>query len=290
MRTRAPDAFKSSVATFYCMCCFGTVVLSCLCCAYARKLLVEQKNVADQCGRHARAFDRQFCFFVPRPFSSLWDCDMFLVAGAPKPHSKCCAAVQAAADREPFRSLGCAPENGRALVVQSGARASLTASQLRKADFFRCGSMATRMLQFVEGGGSIRNVHACGRPRRTAYGCTSHARLRNVFLTCMKRPRESKPSCDLWIAAGRFSDPWDVQLGRGAGVCDKTRKVSLACMNSTSTPVHDTDTVWHACFFTFIDMRVIPNNNQLVVERWRPDSCVRMCEVRGREVWTPSVC
>ena len=118
-----------------------------------------------------------------------------LVATTSKPHAKYCAAVQVAS---PFEAWGCAPENGHAAAPEVGRSVSLTASQFRREDFFRGGR--TKMLRLVNGVVSIRSAHECGPPRRINCGFTSHARTRHVLLTCMKRPHESKLSCNLWIA------------------------------------------------------------------------------------------
>ena len=109
-----------------------------------------------------------------------------------------------------FEAWGWAPVNGltaapadapAAAPSQSGGSGvSRTVSQLRRVDFFR-GTMTTRMLRHDDGGVSILHVHGGGPPRRTAYGCTSRVQLRNVYHTCISRLHESKPSCDLWIAA-----------------------------------------------------------------------------------------
>ena len=98
--------------------------------------------------------------------------------------------------REPFRGLGmCSRERSR--------------SAERLADRFA--AQKGRFLPWDHDNKdaavvSIRSVHASGHPRRTAYGCTSHALLRNVFPTCMTRPHESKLSCGLWIEERRASD------------------------------------------------------------------------------------
>ena len=147
---------------------------------------------------------------MPESCSSLWDCH-FSCCNHIKPAFNILRAVQAAADRErePFEAWGCAPEGGLAAapVVQSGPSVVMTASQLQRDDFFSGGSMTAKMLRLANGVVSIRSAQGCGPPRHIACGFTSHARLRNVLLTCMKRPHESKPSCNLWIARrGKVSD------------------------------------------------------------------------------------
>ena len=90
-------------------------------------------------------------------------------------------------------------------------------SQLSRVDFF-CVTVSIRVLRHDDGGVSILNVHGGGHPRRTAYGCTSHVLLRNVFPTCISRLRGSKRSCDLWIAARRASAAWNVEQD-GSVIC-----------------------------------------------------------------------
>ena len=140
---------------------------------------------------------------MPESCSSLWDCHLFLVATTSNLHSTYCAQCRPLLiEREPFEAWGCAPEGGLAAapVVQSGPSVVMSASQLQRENFFSGGSTTAKTLRLANGVVSIRSAQGCGPPRHIACGFTSHARLRNVLLTCMKRPHESKPSCNLWIA------------------------------------------------------------------------------------------
>ena len=138
--------------------------------------------------------DKLVC--VPQLPSRAFGIAIFLVASTSNLCIRIAQHCRPPQTQSPFEAWGCAPVDGRAAAParQRGPSVSLTASQLRRIYFCR-GSMTTRMLRFDEGVVSIPIVQGSGPPRRIAYGCTSHARPRNAFPTCMTRPHEFKLSC-----------------------------------------------------------------------------------------------
>ena len=111
-------------------------------------------------------------------------------------------------ERSISRLGGCAPAGGPAVAPVVGRSVSLTVLQFQREDF-----LTAMMLRLANGVVSIRTARGYGPPHRIACGFTSHARPRNVFLTCMRRLHESELSSNFWIAgsersAGRTLRMW----------------------------------------------------------------------------------